>query len=143
MKTVILTYEIEGQRRDTAIDFSPLYSSYAELRERGGLFDVRAYYDLFTTGRLIPRFIESIFNAVDELDGLLRAQIMSFREEAANMLIASTKTKTGGIKGEGNAKEKVEQKLNIMFNDEDRLRDNLWEAVMETIELREQDASTK
>lgn len=141
LKNIILTYEISGSRRNAAIDFSPMWNSFADLRSRGGLFDVRAYYDLLTTQHLLPRVVQNLEDARAELDGLMRATITQFREECADLLF--NKKSLGPVKDEWKIKASLQAKLEVMFSYEKQLRDNLWAAVEETLAERRQGNGTK
>lgn len=136
LKNIVLTYEISGSRKNAAIDFSPMWNSFADLRSRGGLFDVRAYYDLVTTQHLLPRVVENLEDARAELDGLMRATITQFREQCADMLF--NRKSLGPVKDEWKVRASLQAKLDVMFSHEKQLRENLWAAVEETISERKQ-----
>lgn len=134
LKNLILAYEISGSRQAAALDFTRMWTTFSELRNRGGLFDVRAYYTLITTGELLPEVVTTVQDARVELDGLLRETITKFREECAGLLWRQygfplpEKSKAG--------KKKIQDKLEVMFTHERELRENLWAAVEETLAER-------
>lgn len=134
LKNLILAYEISGSRQAAALDFTRMWTTFTELRTRGGLFDVRQYYRLITAGELLPEVVNNVLDARVELDGLLRETITKFREECAGMLWR----KHGfPLKREAEAtKAIIKQKLEVMFTTEKELRDNLWEAVEVTLGSR-------
>ena len=134
LKNLILAYEISGSRQAAALDFTRMWTTFTELRTRGGLFDVRQYYRLITAGELLPEVVNNVLDARVELDGLLRETITKFREECAGMLWR----KHGfPLKREAEAsKQIIKQKLEVMFMTEEELRDNLWEAVEVTLAAR-------
>ncbi|OBT83578.1 hypothetical protein VE02_06952 [Pseudogymnoascus sp. 03VT05] len=131
LKNLILAYEISGSRQAAALDFTRMWTTFSELRNRGGLFDVRAYYTLITTGELLPEVVTTVQDARVELDGLLRETITKFREECAGLLWKQygfplpEKSRAG--------KKKIQDKLEVMFTHERELRENLWAAVEETL----------
>ena len=134
LKNLILAYEISGSRQAAALDFTRMWTTFSELRNRGGLFDVRAYYTLITTGELLPEVVTTVQDARVELDGLLRETITKFREECASLL-----WKQYGFPLPERAwagKKKMQEKLEVMFTHERELRENLWAAVEETLAER-------
>ncbi len=132
LKNLVLAYEISGSRRAAALDFTRMWSTFSELRSRGGLFDVRAYYTLLSSGELLPEVVMSVQDARVELDGLLRETITKFREECANMLW--NQKSRGPAKDSWKVKQDLQNKIAKMFEHESLLRDNLWAAVEETVE---------
>lgn len=134
LKNLILAYEISGSRQAAVLDFTRMWTTFTELRTRGGLFDVRQYYRLITAGELLPEVVNNVLDARVELDGLLRETITKFREEAAGML-----WKRYGFPLKANAaegKKIIKDKLEVMFTTEEELRNNLWEAVEVTLAAR-------
>lgn len=134
LKNLILAYEISGSRQAAALDFTRMWTTFSELRSRGGLFDVRAYYTLITTGELLPEVVTTVQDARVELDGLLRETITKFREQCAALLwkqygFPLTEKAWAG-------KKKIRDKLEVMFTNEVELRDNLWAAVEDTLAER-------
>src|SRR5258706_7737922 len=69
LKNLVLAYEISGSRQASALDFSRMWATFSELRNRGGLFDVTAYYALLRSGNLFPLVVMSVQDAMTELDG--------------------------------------------------------------------------
>lgn len=134
LKNLILAYEISGSRQAAALDFTRMWTTFTELRSRGGLFDVRAYYRLITTGELLPEIVKNVVDARAELDGLLRETITKFREECAQMLSKQYGFPLNDKSWAG--KKKIKDKLEVMFTTEEELRDNLWAAVEETLAER-------
>ncbi len=134
LKNLILAYEISGSRQAAALDFTRMFQTFTELRTRGGLFDVRAYYRLITAGVLLPQVVNNVLDARVELDGLLRETITKFREECAGTLWRQYGFPLNSKAVEG--KRKLKEKLKIMFATEEELRDNLWAAVEVTLSER-------
>ena len=134
LKNLILAYEISGSRQAAALDFTRMWTTFTELRSRGGLFDVRSYYKLIRAGELMPELVTNVVDARAELDGLLRETITKFREECAGMLWKQYGFPLKAKAEEG--KKKIRDKLEVMFTTEEELRDNLWAAVEETLAER-------
>lgn len=134
MNNFILAYEISGSRKAASIDFSQMWNTFNDLRSRGQLFDVRVYYNLLSQGKLLPQVVENIEDACVELDGILRQTIVQFREEAAGMLW--NQSSQSPAKDSWKVKKGLQDKLEVMFAQEEALRTNLWAAVEETIESR-------
>jgi hypothetical protein len=126
LKNLVLAYEISGSHRVSALDFTDLWATFAELRVRGGLFDINSYYNLLRSGNLLPKVVESVQDARIELDGLLRENITKFREEAASMVL---KNQVSGTRGTLTAEEQIKKKLAAIFPQDEQLRENLWDAV--------------
>jgi hypothetical protein len=126
LKNLVLAYEISGSHRASVLDFTDLWATFAELRVRGGLFDIASYYNLLRSGNLFPKVVENVQDARIELDGLLRENITKFREECANMVL---KDRTGGNRGTMTAEEQIKKKLAVVFPQEEQLREGLWDAV--------------
>lgn len=126
LKNLVLAYEISGSHRASVLDFTDLWATFAELRVRGGLFDIASYYNLLKSGNLLPKVVENVQDARIELDGLLRENITKFREECANMVM---KDRAGGKKGTMTAEEQIKKKLAVVFPQEEQLRDGIWDAV--------------
>ncbi len=133
LKNLVLAYEIAGSRRASVLDFSDLWATFAELRTRGGLFDIGSYYNLLTSGNLLPKVVESVQDARVELDGLLRESITMFREDSAKMFLSE---RSGGKRGTKTAEDQIKGKLMEVFPQEAKLRENLWEAVQSLVNER-------
>jgi hypothetical protein len=126
LKNLVLAYEISGSHRASVLDFTDLWATFAELRVRGGLFDIASYYNLLTSGNLLPKVVENVQDARVELDGLLRENITMFREESAKMML---KERSSGKRGEMSAEKQIKKKLAAAYPQEEQLREGLWEAV--------------
>lgn len=86
LKQLILVYELHGVTKKSQLDFTDVWTTLKDLRDRGRLFDPRAYYSLLREGKLMPRVLEQISDARVELDGLLRSNIINFTEGWANRI---------------------------------------------------------
>jgi hypothetical protein len=126
LKNLVVAYDISGSHRAPALDFSDVWNTFSELRERGRLFELSTYYKLLTSGSLLPRIVENIQDARVELDGQLRENITVFREECTEML---SKTGSSGKRGALTPEQTIKKKLFDAFPEEEQLRENLWEAV--------------
>lgn len=135
LKNLVLAYEIAGSRRASFLDFSDLWATFAELRTRGGLFDIGSYYNLLKSGNLFPKVVENVQDARVELDGLLRESITMFREASAKMFLTE---RSGGKRGIKTAEDEIKGKLMEVFPHEAKLRENLWEAVQSLVAERRQ-----
>lgn len=87
LKQLILVYELHGVTKTSQLDFTDVWTTLRDLRDRGRLFDPRAYYNLLREGKLMPKVLEQISDARVELDGLLRSNIINFTEGWANRII--------------------------------------------------------
>jgi hypothetical protein len=132
LKNLILAYEISGSRQAAVIDFTRMWTTFSSLRSRGGLFDLRAYYSLITSGELLPEVVTTIQDARIELDGLLREVIAKVRQECANQLWKEYGKPLKGKSEEGKAK--LKGKLEVAFRHEKELRDTLWSLVEDTLQ---------
>ncbi len=135
LKNLVLAYEISGSHRVSALDFTDLWATFAELRVRGALFDIASYYNLLRSGNLLPKVVENVQDARIELDGLLRENITKFREECAGMIL---KNQIGGMRGMMSAEEQIKKKLMAIFPLDEQLRNGLWEAVQMLVDERRQ-----
>jgi hypothetical protein len=126
IKNLVLVYEIAGSHRASVLDFTDLWATFADLRARGGLFDIGAYYKLVRTGTLFPKVVENVQDARIELDGLLRKSITMFRERCVKMLVRAA---NGDPENQNEAARRIKEKLVTAFPFEGNVRENLWEAV--------------
>lgn len=133
LKNLMLAYEISGSHRASALDFTSLWATFTELRARGGLFDITSYYNLLTSGNLLPRVIENVLDARVELDGLLRKNITMFLEEGAQMIL---KDRSSGRRGVMTAEEQIHGRLTAAYPQEELLREGLWEALQQHVDKR-------
>lgn len=132
IKNVILALEISGSHRASILDFSSIWMTFSDLRSRGGLLDITSYYNMLTSGTLLPRVVENVQDARTELDGLLRQTITRFREECAGKMW--NKGRKSPEKDHWVVKEQLQAKLKVMFPAEEQLRVSLWQAVEELVE---------
>lgn len=72
LKQLILVFELQGITKTSQLDFSDVWVTLRDLRDRGRLFDPRAYYTLVREGKLLPKVLEQISDCRIELDGVLR-----------------------------------------------------------------------
>lgn len=79
LKQQIVAFDIEYVHPDTSLDFSGVTATFHELRDRGGLFDLRNLWRFLSSGgNLIPKVVENMLDAKVELDGRLRSVINDF-----------------------------------------------------------------
>ncbi|EXJ63031.1 hypothetical protein A1O7_03475 [Cladophialophora yegresii CBS 114405] len=78
LKSQIVAFDIEYVTPDVSFDFSGVASTFWELRERGGLFNPATWMRLFSSGGLLPKVVENMLDAKQELDGRLRQVINEF-----------------------------------------------------------------
>ena len=90
LKQQIVAFDIEYVTPDISFDFSGVTNTFWELRERGGLFDLRNLWR-FMGGGLLPRVVENMLDAKVELDGRLRTVINDFTNNFADRITASIK----------------------------------------------------
>lgn len=96
----MLIYELHGVTKTSELDFSDIWTTLRDLRERGKLLDPRAYYTLLREGKLMPKVLEKVSDARVELDGILRSSIVKFTEGWAGRIVEIWK-KEGRITGGG------------------------------------------
>jgi hypothetical protein len=126
IKNFVLVYEIAGSRRASVLDFTDFWNTFAELRARGGFFDLTAYYNMVRNGSLLPKVVENVQDARVELDGLLRKSITRFREHCAETLL---KAGNDALK-KAEASSKIREKIRVNFPYEEEVRGHLWDATL-------------
>ena len=153
LKQQIVAFDIEYVTPDVTFDFSGMTSTFAELRERGSLFDPRNLWRLVGggarggMGSLLPRVVENMLDAKAELDARLRGVIHDFTVGEAEAMMGSA-LKSGNAKGNevSDAKEIMEklqrgietgipalrQRL-ATYLDDARTRETLVTAVQEVV----------
>jgi conserved oligomeric Golgi complex subunit 3 len=90
LKSQIVAFDIEFVTPDITFDFSNISSTFYELqRERGGLFNPANWIRLVTSGGLLPRVVENMLDAKQELDGQLRNVINDFTAGFATLMTES------------------------------------------------------
>jgi hypothetical protein len=146
LKSQIVLFDIENHvTPDVSFDFSALSNTFFEIRDRGGLFNPRAWYRLMQRpGGLMPRVVENMLDAKVELDGRLRTVINEYvgsevAEMSKDLPIAPTgKDATINNAGETVLK-RVESEVPLMrakleqYIDDFRTREILAAAVMEQV----------
>lgn len=101
LKQQLVAFDIEYVAPDIALDFSSVTSTFAELRQRGGLFNPSNLLRL-VGGGLMPRVVENMLDAKAELDARLRNVIGDFTTDAAarmTMSVTSTALQKKGFDG--------------------------------------------
>jgi hypothetical protein len=86
LKSQIVAFDIEYVTPDVSFDFSGVASTFWELRERGGLFNPATWMKLFSSGGLLPKVVENMLDAKQELDGRLRQVINEFTAGFARLM---------------------------------------------------------
>lgn len=146
LKSQIVLFDIENHvTPDVSFDFSALSNTFFEIRDRGGLFNPRAWYRLMQRpGGLMPRVVENMLDAKVELDGRLRTVINEYvGSEVAEMSKDLPVAPTGKDATINNAGEtvlkRVESEVPLMrakleqYIDDFRTREILAAAVMEQV----------
>lgn len=143
LKSQIVLFDIENHLTpDVSFDFSALSNTFFEIRDRGGLFNPRAWYRLMARpGGLMPRVVENMLDAKVELDGRLRTVINEYvSSEVAEMSqdLPLAPTAKAAIDNAGEtALKRVESEVPLMrakleqYIDDFRTRETLVAAVME------------
>jgi hypothetical protein len=123
IKNLIITHEITDTTRQAAeLDFSTVWMSIREIQQRGQLLNPAAYYTHLSQGRLLPRVIDKIMNASDELDKVLRQQITAFTEH--------WRSKVNDKKKENISKATRElDDMLIRYFADTRTRNALWDVI--------------
>jgi conserved oligomeric Golgi complex subunit 3 len=152
LKSQIVAFDIEYVTPDVSFDFSGVASTFWELRERGGLFNPSTWMKLFSSGGLLPKVVENMLDAKQELDGRLRQVINEFTAKFADMLckdLPQDLQKVGGKKGAdkesvlaeaaAEARKNVEQEVPVLrakleqYLDDHRTRETLVAAVEDQV----------
>ena len=151
LKSQIVAFDIEYVTPDVSFDFSGVASTFWELRERGGLFNPGAWMRLFSSGGLLPKVVENMLDAKQELDGRLRQVINEFTAEFARLMcvdlpkdVDKVGGKSGGwesVLGEaaGKTRKTVEKEIPILrakleqYLDDHRTRETLVAAVEDQV----------
>lgn len=110
LKSQIVAFDIEYVTPDVSFDFSGVASTFWELRERGGLFSPAMWMKLFSSGGLLPKVVENMLDAKQELDGRLRQVINEFTAGFARDMckdLPKDLDKLGVKKGGGPDRESV------------------------------------
>ena len=95
LKQQIVAFDIEYVHPDTSLDFSGVTATFHELRDRGGLFDLRNLWRFLSSGgNLLPKVVENMLDAKVELDGRLRTVINELVAHYANRMTAPILTFT-------------------------------------------------
>jgi conserved oligomeric Golgi complex subunit 3 len=150
LKSQIVLFDIESHvTPDVSFDFSALLNTFFEIRERGGLFNPRAWYRLMQRpGGLMPRVVENMLDAKVELDGRLRTVISEYvgsevAELTAELPASAPSKESGGQSTSTNLGEltlkRVESEVPLMrakleqYIDDFRTRETLVAAVLEQV----------
>lgn len=140
LKSQIVAFDIEYVTPDVSFDFSGAFSTFYEIRERGGLFNPKSWMKLFSTGGLIPRVVENMLDAKVEMDGQLRTVINEFTAGFSNMMTADLAG--GQRKAEEITKlirEKIQKEVPILrakleqYIEDSRTRETLVAAVEDQV----------
>ncbi|KKY15035.1 putative golgi complex component [Phaeomoniella chlamydospora] len=93
LKTHLLAFDISTNTNpDISVDFSGPLSTFHELRERGGLFNPVNLMRLVANGTLLPRVVENMLDAKQELDGRLRSVINDFVGDWSTVMTSNLKS---------------------------------------------------
>jgi hypothetical protein len=151
LKSQVVAFDIEYVTPDVSFDFSGVASTFWELRERGGLFNPSTWMKLFSSGGLLPKVVENMLDAKQELDGRLRQVINEFTAGFAAMMckeLPQDLDKVGGKKGDretvladavGKTRKTVEGEIPILrakleqYLDDHRTRETLVAAVEDQV----------
>ncbi|KAJ9611972.1 Golgi transport complex subunit 3 [Cladophialophora chaetospira] len=151
LKSQIVAFDIEYVTPDVSFDFSGVASTFWELRERGGLFNPGAWMRLFSSGGLLPKVVENMLDAKQELDGRLRQVINEFTADFARSMCSDLPKdveKLGGKKAGwedvlaeavGKTRNTVEKEIPILrakleqYLDDHRTRETLVAAVEDQV----------
>ncbi|KAF1920329.1 Sec34-like family-domain-containing protein [Ampelomyces quisqualis] len=92
LKQQIVAFDIEFVTPETEVqyDFSSITNTFWELRSRGGLFNPRNL-----VGLLIPKVVENMLDAKEEVDARLRQAINDFTAQFVSRMTAPIDTKNG------------------------------------------------
>ena len=151
LKSQIVAFDIEYVTPDVSFDFSGVANTFWELRERGGLFNPSTWMKLFSSGGLLPKVVENMLDAKQELDGRLRQVINEFTAGFAAMMckeLPQDLDKIGGKKGDreialadavGKTRKTVEKEIPILraklqqYLEDHRTRETLVAAVEDQV----------
>ena len=144
LKQQIVAFDIEYVTPDISVDFSAMTNTFWELRQRGGLFDPRNYWQ-FVSGGLLPRVVENMLDAKVELDGRLRTVINAFTNTFATRMTSffgesqtSKKDSKGGVAA-GKFQEAIEKEVPLLrskldeYLDDVRTKETLVGAVQDQV----------
>ncbi|ETI23110.1 hypothetical protein G647_04907 [Cladophialophora carrionii CBS 160.54] len=151
LKSQIVAFDIEYVTPDVSFDFSGVASTFWELRERGGLFNPATWMRLFSSGGLLPKVMENMLDAKQELDGRLRQVINEFTAGFARSMCKDLPRgvdKVGGKKADretvlaeavGKTRSTIEKEIPILrakleqYLDDHRTRETLVAAVEDQV----------
>ncbi|KAJ9650733.1 Golgi transport complex subunit 3 [Neophaeococcomyces mojaviensis] len=139
LKSQIVAFDIEYVAPDVQFDFSGVTSTFYEIRDRGGLFNPRAWMRLFSTGGLLPRVIENMLDAKVELDGQLRTVINDFTANFTKIMTADLKSSKKAEESTAAVREMVTKEIPILrakleqYLDDLRTRETLVAAVEDQV----------
>ncbi|KIW71516.1 hypothetical protein PV04_03673 [Phialophora macrospora] len=151
LKSQIVAFDIEYVTPDVSFDFSGVASTFWELRERGGLFNPATWMKLFSSGGLLPKVVENMLDAKQELDGRLRQVINEFTAGFARLMCKELPRgveKVGGKKADretvlaeavSKTRKTVEKEIPILrakleqYLDDHRTRETLVAAVEDQV----------
>ena len=150
LKSQIVAFDIEYVTPDVSFDFSGVASTFWELRERGGLFNPATWMRLFSSGGLLPKVVENMLDAKQELDGSLRQIISEFTAGFAGLMCSDLPKDAEKVAGKkdgetvlaeavGKTRKTVEQEIPILrakleqYLDDHRTRERLVAAVEEQV----------
>ena len=143
LKSQIVAFDIEfSPQPEVSFDFSNLTNTFYELQSsRGGLFNPLNLVRFVGKGRdLLPRVVENMLDAKEELDGCLRKVISEFVDWEAGKLIAPLKSAgKGGSEAVGEIRRVIEKEVPNLrgrleeWIDDLRTRETLVMAVREAV----------
>ena len=139
LKSQIVAFDIEYVSPDIQFDFSGMTSTFFELRDRGGLFNPRSWYRLFSSGGLIPRVVENMLDAKVELDGQLRTVINDFTGDFSKLMTIDLRSNQNPEEATASVRDKVSKEVPILrakleqYLDDLRTRETLVAAVEDQV----------
>ncbi len=150
LKSQIVAFDIEYVTPDVSFDFSGVASTFWELRERGGLFNPATWMSLFSSGGLLPKVVENMLDAKQELDGRLRQTISEFTAGFADLMCGDLPKDVEKVSGKkdgesvladavGKTRKTVEKEIPILrakleqYLDDHRTRERLVAAVEDQV----------
>lgn len=139
LKSQIIAFDIEYVAPDVHFDFSGVTNTFYEIRERGGLFNPRAWVKLFSSGGLLPRVVENMLDAKVELDGQLRTVINDFTANFAKVMTSDLQSSRSAEDATAAIRATVEREVPILrakleqYLDDLRTRETLVAAVEDQV----------
>ncbi|POS86637.1 hypothetical protein EPUL_002642 [Erysiphe pulchra] len=123
IENLFMTNEIsESVRQAAEFDFSPIWSTFSELREQRQLFNPLAFISPLIRGKLLPTVVDRVLDARKEMEKVLVQQITAFSKTWQTRLIGK----------DGPEREAIEMELDKILKGvfEDKItRAALWKII--------------